>query len=104
MRTTFQQGKGRWNKDYWTALFWLDNSDKHFFIRNDKEKCNFMPKHTDITQMIEGCLEVEPPEKREKLKALFLEAINNGLNKEVKYNGNQTSLSNSGSGSGSGSN
>lgn len=87
MRTTFQQGLGRYNKDYWTALFWLEDTDRHFFIKRPKSQCNFMPKHSDIVQMIEGCLEVEPPDKREKLKELFTEAINNGLNKEVKYNG-----------------
>ena len=86
MKTTFQQGKGRFNKDYWTALFWFEKSDSHFFLRNDKEKCNFMPKHSDMVLMIEGCLEVEPPAKREKLKAIFTEAIENGLNKEVVYN------------------
>ena len=86
MKTTFQQGKGRFNKDYWTALFWFENNDSHFFLRKDKEKCNFMPKHSEIIQMIEGCLEVEPPEKREKLKKIFSEAIENGINKEVIYN------------------
>ena len=87
MRTTFQQGKGRYNKQYWTAIFWFEASDTHFFLRNNKEKCNFMPKHSDIVQMIEGCLEVEPPEKRQILSDLFSEAIKSGINKEVIYNG-----------------
>ena len=86
MRTTFQQGKGRFNPDYWTALFWLEDNDKHFFLRKEKHRCNFMPKHSDIVQMIVGCLEVEPPSKREKLKELFSEAIENGMDKEVNYN------------------
>lgn len=86
MRTTFQQGKGRWNKEYWTAIFWFDDEDKHFFLRNQKSKCNWMPKHSEISQMIKGCIEVEPKEKREKLKELWISAINEAMDTDEEYN------------------
>ena len=86
MKTTFQQGKGRYNKNYWTALFWFEDEDKHFFLRKDKSRCNWMPKHTEISQMIKGCIEVEPVEKREKLKQMWLEAIEEAMNSDTNYN------------------
>jgi len=86
MKTTFQQGLGSINPKYWTALFWFELKDHHFFLRPQKDKCNWMPKHTEISEMIKGCLEVEPPDKRERLKKLWIEAIEEGINTEVIYN------------------
>jgi len=86
MKVTFQQGKGKFNKDYYTCIFWFEKEDKHFFLRKDKEKCNYMPKHNEITLMIKSCLEVEPLNKREKLKEMWIKAIDEAFESEVKYN------------------
>jgi len=45
-----------------------------------------MPKHSEISQMIKGCIEVEPKEKREKLKELWISAINEAMDTDEEYN------------------
>ena len=86
MKTAFQQGKGRFNKEYWTCLFHFEEKDSHFFLRKEKSKCNYMPKHSEICMMISACLEVEPQDKRDKLKKLFIESIEEGSKKPHIYN------------------
>ena len=86
MRVTFQQNKGRWNPNYWTALYHFEEEDKHFFNRKDKSKCNWMPKHDEIALMLESLLQVEGAEKRLMLKEMFVAAIEKGFESEQKYN------------------
>ena len=86
MRVTFQQNKGRWNPNYWTALYHFEEEDQHFFNRKDKSKCNWMPKHEEIALMLESLLQVEGAEKRLMLKEMFVAAINKGFESEQKYN------------------
>ena len=86
MKVTFQQGKGRWNSKYWTALFHFEDEDKHFFLRKEKSKCNWMPKHSEIKEMIHACILVEPQDKREILKNMFLETIDDAFDKPHSYN------------------
>ena len=74
MRVTFQQNKGRWNPNYWTALYHFEEEDQHFFNRKDKSKCNWMPKHEEIALMLESLLQVEGAEKRLMLKEMFVAA------------------------------
>ena len=33
MRVTYQQGRGRLNRLYWTAIFWWDSADRHLLLR-----------------------------------------------------------------------
>ena len=86
MRITFQQGKGRYNKDYWTSILWFDEADKHVFLRKEKSKSNIMFKHNEISMILKSLLEVEPLDKRKKLKKLWIEAIEEGFQSETKYN------------------
>jgi len=86
MKTTFQQGKGRWNKDYWTAIFHFEEKDTHFFLRQKKSSCNWMPKHTEISEILKACIEVEPPAKREKLKDMWIKTIEEAVKTDIKYN------------------
>ena len=86
MRVTFQQNKGRYNPNYWTALYHFEEQDKHFFNRKDKSKCNWMPKHDEIALMLESLLQVEGAEKRLMLKEMFVAAIEKGFESEQKYN------------------
>lgn len=86
MRVTFQQNKGRYNPNYWTALYWFDDEDKHFFNRKDKGKCNWMPKHDEIELMLESLLQVEGADKRQILKDRFIAAIDKGFSAESKFN------------------
>jgi len=86
MHVTFQQNKGKYNPNYWTALYHFDEDDKHFFNRKDKSKCNWMPKHDEIALMLKTLLEVEDADKRQKLKDLFIAAIDTGFETEQKYN------------------
>ena len=86
MRVTFQQFKGKWNPDYWTAIFWFDKLDNHFFLKRDKESCNWMPKHTEVEMLLEAILQVEGPEKREHLRERFIAAIERGYKSEAKFN------------------
>ena len=86
MHVTYQQSKGRWNPDYWTAIFWFGSDDKHFFNRKDKSACNWMPKHDEIELMLESLLQVEGADKRDILKERFLTAIEKGHKSESKFN------------------
>ena len=86
MRVTFQQNKGRYNPNYWTALYHFEEEDQHFFNRKDKSKCNWMPKHNEIALMLESLLQVEGAEKRLMLKEMFVAAIEKGFESEQKYN------------------
>ena len=86
MRVTFQQGRGRWNKDYWTAIFWWDRDDKHVFHRRTKEESNWMPKHTEVEMLLESLLRVEGEEKREALKQMWTDAIERGMNHPASFN------------------
>lgn len=86
MRVTFQQLKGKFNPDYWTAIFWFGRDDKHFFLRRDKDACNWMPKHDEIELLLESIMQVEGVEKREVLKTRFLAAIERGYTAESKFN------------------
>ena len=45
-----------------------------------------MPKHDEIALMLKTLLEVEGAEKRQKLKDLFIAAIDTGFESEQKYN------------------
>ena len=87
MRVTFQQGRGRWNKEYWTAIFWWDKADKHVFHRRAKEDSNWMPKHDEIELLLTSLLQVEAPEKREELRMRFSDAIGRGMAAPVSFNG-----------------
>ena len=89
MKITYQQGLGRVNKDYWTALIWVEKTDKHVFIRKDKEKCNIMLKHSEVSMILTSLLTVESPDKRDKLKDMWIKAINDGMDSEVNYNENK---------------
>jgi hypothetical protein len=86
MRVTFQQGRGRWNQEYWTAIFWWDKLDKHVFHRRCKEDSNWMPKHDEIELLLESLLHVEGPDKRKALKERFDAAIERGMSKPCSFN------------------
>ena len=86
MRVSFQQGLGRINREFHTCLIWWDRCDSHFFHRQNKERCNWMPKHGEVELLLESLLQVEGPAKREKLALMFHAAIERGMASEVKYN------------------
>ena len=86
MKVTFQQFKGRFNPGYWTAIFWWHKDDKHFFLRQEKESCNWMPKHDEMELILESIMQVEGGDKRQVLKERFLAAIERGYNSETKFN------------------
>jgi hypothetical protein len=85
MRVTIEQ-KGKFNKDYWSVIFWFDEADKHFFHRRDKGQCNWMPKHEEISRILRGCIEVEPLAKRQHLAATWKRVIDESLDLPTNYN------------------
>ena len=86
MHVSFQQLKGKWNPDYWTAIFWWSNEDRHFFLRRDKDACNWMPKHDEIELILESIMQVEGTDKREHLKSRFIAAIERGYSAPNSFN------------------
>lgn len=86
MRITFQQGLGKYNANYHTALIWWEAADRHVFHRSTKQRSNWMPKHDEIERILEALLHVEGPEKREHLAKLWRDAIDRGLAKPADYN------------------
>ena len=82
MHYTLEQ-KGKFNKNYTSALFHFDAEDKHFFNRKDKDKCNWMPKWCEIELIISTMIQVEPPAERENKKIRLLNAIAQGMNAEI---------------------
>jgi hypothetical protein len=86
MKTKFQQGKGRWNKEYWTACYYAEPSDKHWRYRK-KDKCiNIMFKYEEIAEIIETVLSVENEDKRPVKYKILKEALERGMNSPYKYN------------------
>ena len=82
MKITIQSGKGRYNPNYKTALVWFEDKDSHFF----KGKCNWMPKHDEIVEILETLIKMEGVEKRKLLSVMFKDAIDRGMETELKYN------------------
>lgn len=84
MKTEFKQGKGKWNKNYWTVQFKSTPDMKHW--RKTKTHIDIMPKYNEIAEMIECLLACENEEKRPIKYKILKEALERGLNAEFKYN------------------
>lgn len=72
VKITLEKGWGRWNKDYITMLVRPEPGDSHY------RPGSYMPKHTELYEMIEKLLSCEPLAKREILTAGILEAVRKG--------------------------
>ena len=72
MKIVLEKGWGKWNKDYITMLARPEPGDNHY------RPGSYMPKHSELYDMIEKLLSCEPPSKREILTKGFLEAIQRG--------------------------
>ena len=83
MKITLEKGWGRWNKDYITMLVRPEDGDNHYRPKS------YMPKHSELYEMIEKLLSCEPPSKRETLTAGFMEAIRKG-NESAELNPDAT--------------
>jgi hypothetical protein len=86
METKIEQGRGRWNKGYWTATFIWPKSCKHFCFRGKRD---WMPKHDELAEIIETVLAIEPPDKREFLRKKFAKSLRKGMNAPVEHNGRE---------------
>ena len=87
MRVVFDK-KGYINRNYYSVNFYSTKYMKHW--RNGENKAedgiNIMFKHDEISSILKNILYVEPQIKREKLKKMFLEAIEEGMNLPNAYN------------------
>jgi hypothetical protein len=72
VKISLEKGWGRWNKDYITMLVRPEEGDNHY------RAGSYMPKHSELYEMIEKLLSCEPPSKRAILTAGFLDAIQKG--------------------------
>lgn len=83
VKITLEAGWGKWNKDYITMLVRPEPGDNHYRANS------YMPKHSELYEMIEKLLSCEPPSKRAILTAGFLKAIEDG-NKTAETNPDST--------------
>ena len=64
MKTEFKQGKGRWNKKYWTVQYIGDEQMSHWRYYKSKKEFDLMFKYEEVAEIIETLLAVENQEKR----------------------------------------
>ena len=86
METIIEQGRGKFNKKYWTATFEWPKRCSHFCFGGKRD---WMPKHCELAEIIETVLAIEPPEKREFLRKKFARALEDGMSAPVVYNGRE---------------
>ena len=82
MKITIQCGKGKYNPNYKTAIIWFQKEDRHFFSARN----NWMPKHTEIEEILETLIKIEAPDKRKELFDRFSKALDKGMDHEYKWN------------------
>ena len=72
MKVSIEAGWGRWNKDYKCVLLRPDEGDNHYRPKS------YMPKHTELAEMLKALMSCEPLSKRTILKEMFFTAIAEG--------------------------
>jgi hypothetical protein len=84
MEIKIEQGKGYINREYWTATFSWPKDANHFCY---KGKRDWMPKHTELADILETVLAIEPPKKRKLLRRRFEKALIRGFEAPIEHNG-----------------
>ena len=86
MQTIIEQGRGRFNKEYWTATFAWPKKCNHFCFRGQRD---WMPQHEELAEIIKTVLAIEPPDKREFLRKKFAKSLRDGMAAPVQHNGRE---------------
>jgi len=86
MKIDFKQGKGRYNKKYWSVQYKSTPDMKHWRFNKTKNEIDIMPKYNELAEMIVSILSVENEEKRPIKYQILKEALEKGMNSPYKYN------------------